>query len=153
MRNNPEQVDKDVRALELRRAGLSYRQIADEVGWLAESSAFRAVDRALTRTLLEPSEKVRRMECERLDDWLLKLAPAIERGEARSIEVALKVAERRAKLLGLDAPARVEQVVEVLDGSAIENEVAKLAAMLASQAAAEEPIEAESWEDESVESE
>ena len=130
LKNNPDVMDREVQALELRRAGLSYRQIAVEVGWANESSAYRAVERAMNRVLQEPADKVRRLECERLDDWLSKLYPAIDRGEARSIEVGLKVLERRAKLLGLDSPVRIEAQVDVFDGSAIEQEVAKLAAML-----------------------
>lgn len=143
---DPDVIDREVRALDLRRAGLSYQQIAKEVGWAAESSAFRAVKRALERSLKEPAEAVRQFESERLDDWLLKLMPAIERGEPRSIEVALKISERRSKLLGLDMPSRSEVAVEVLDGTAIEAEVMRLASMLDEPAQEDDFIEGEAWD-------
>jgi hypothetical protein len=145
---DPLVIDREVRALDLRRAGLSYQQIAKEVGWAAESSAFRAVKRALDRTLREPAEAVRNFESDRLDEWLLKLMPAIDRGEPRSIEVALKISERRSKLLGLDAPSRQELSVDVLDGSLIEAEVLRLASMLDGGSDSDESVvvEGESWE-------
>ena len=131
---DPAMIDKELRALELRRAGLTYPMIAKEMGYAAESSAFRAVKRALERTLREPADAIRQHENDRLDQWLLRLMPAIERGEPRSIEVALKISERRAKLMGLDMPVRQEVAVEVTDGSVIELEVSRLAALLDSQA-------------------
>jgi len=140
---DPAMIDKELRALELRRAGLTYPMIAKEMGYAAESSAFRAVKRALERTLREPADAIRQHENDRLDQWLLRLMPAIERGEPRSIEVALKISERRAKLMGLDMPVRQEVAVEVTDGSIIEMEVSRLAALLDSQAQESDVIDVE----------
>lgn len=57
--------------------------------------------------LLRPAEEVRTLEVARLDAMLLALWPQVKQGNQGAIEKALKVEERRAKLLGLDAPAKI----------------------------------------------
>jgi hypothetical protein len=59
-------------------------------------------------TLQVAAEELRTLECARLDHYLRKLRSHINRGSFRAIESALKVATRRARLLGLDAPERRE---------------------------------------------
>ncbi|MCP6652171.1 hypothetical protein NL518_29175, partial [Klebsiella pneumoniae] len=58
---------KQRRALELRAAGKTFPQIAEELGYRSVSSAYGAVMRGLERTLQEPAEELRRLEAERLD--------------------------------------------------------------------------------------
>jgi hypothetical protein len=68
------------------------------------------VQRALTRlntTINEKAEEVRRLELERYDHWLSRLAPAIKRGDTKAIGTALRISEARRKLLGIDAPQQV----------------------------------------------
>jgi hypothetical protein len=94
------QVDDEAIALDLRRAGKSYRQIAHD-----------RVARALKRLLLdakEPAEDVRELEIDRLDGMLARLWPRIERDDDAAYHLAMKVMDRRAALLGLDAPKRSE---------------------------------------------
>jgi len=96
---------KQVRALELRVEGLSFRQIALELKYKGPSGAFSAVESALERTIREPAEQVRLLELERLNR--LQIMPwkqATVIGDPKAIANVLKIMERRAKLLGLDAP-------------------------------------------------
>lgn len=54
---------------------------------------------------------------DRLDRYLERLDAQIQTDEqvSRAVEVAVKVAERRAKLLGIDAPERIEaSIVEAM---------------------------------------
>ncbi len=97
-------------ALALRRAGASFREIASQLG-CSSTSAFRAVSRVLDRTMVELGESaavLRAMELERLDALLAAVWPAAVAGDLPSVAMALRVAERRARLLGLDAPVRQE---------------------------------------------
>jgi len=96
---------KQVKALELRVQGLSFRQIALELKYKGPSGAHGAVDTALERQIREPAEQVRQLELERLDR--LQIMPwkqATVIGDPKAIANVLKIMERRAKLLGLDAP-------------------------------------------------
>jgi len=99
--------ERMVEALKLRKAGLGFQRIADELGYKSPSGAHDAVMKALKATLQEPADELRKLELERLDALLLGLWPKASRGDPRSVEVALKAMERRASYLGLDAP--VEQ--------------------------------------------
>lgn len=109
---NIEAREKARQALELRKAGLSYEAIAARVGWSAKSTAYHAIGKALDAITREPAKRVRSLELERLDALLLALWQKARGGDAGAIDRILKIMERRAKLLGLDAPQRVEQTLE-----------------------------------------
>lgn len=123
-----------VTALDLRITGKSYREIAAELG-CSVSKAYDDVSAALAKLEAESAEKaaeVRRIELDRIDVMLKGIWPEAEAGDARKIETALKLMERRAKLLGIDAPTKQE--VSGPDGGAIPIEDAR--AMLADRLAA-----------------
>ncbi len=105
--------EREKQALSMRRAGATYLQIADTLGYGNPSNAHRAVFRALDRVPLENAHQLRMMECLRLDalqtaHWTPALA-----GNAPNARIVLRVMERRARLLGLDAPSRMEISEEV----------------------------------------
>lgn len=100
-------LERQKQALELRMAGVSYATIAEQLGYSDMSGAHRAVGRALKRTLQEPADKLRELEAERLDKLLLGLWPS--RTNLGVVDRILRIMERRAKLLGLDAPTKVAQ--------------------------------------------
>jgi hypothetical protein len=62
------QIDKDERALAMRRRNFTHRQIATEMGWGSPSRAYEAVRRALMESVAENAAEVRRVELERLDE-------------------------------------------------------------------------------------
>jgi len=100
----------EVPAIALRRSGVPFREIAARIGG-APSTAHTAVIRVLDRTLADPAESagvLRTMELERLDALLAAVWPAAVAGDLPAVGMALRVAERRARLLGLDAPTRQE---------------------------------------------
>jgi hypothetical protein len=128
---------RDARALELRAAGATYRQIAERLGCSLDT-AWKAVDRGLVRTRQEPADKLRRLERERLDAWQVtaeRIArtrhvliqagkPVIDPSTGRpyadngpvlaALGMLVRIAERRARLEGLDAPVRVDARVETV---------------------------------------
>lgn len=162
-----ETAQRDAEAARLRTRAMSYREIAETLGYADESHAYQGVQRCLRATISEPSEEVRRLEVQRLDrlyeaalkvlermhvtvsngrvvsmpvegtgvrdpetgnilgaDWapVLDDAPVLQ-----AIDRLLKIQDRRARYLGLDAPTRM-QVVTV---DAVDAEIARLTAELA----------------------
>jgi len=101
--------EREVKALELRKAGASYKQIAEKLGYADPKGAWSAVMRALDRLVpKEDAEKVRKLELSRLDTIALRLWKRIvEEGDIQAVNAYLRVMERRARYLGLDAPQKV----------------------------------------------
>ncbi len=116
-------------ALQLRAAGLGYREIAAVVGCSA-STAHSRVRKALSLVVYEHAEEVRAVELERLDTLTrrcLELVADPDPGVAlAAVAGCLRISERRAKLLGIDAPQRVAVETAVT----IEDVEAKLDALL-----------------------
>lgn len=102
--------ERELRALELRKAGLTYLQIAQQLG-ITEQGAHKAVMRTLKRLnerIMEQAAEVRRLELERLDAMLLSLWPQARKGNLGAIDRVLRIMQRRADLLGLDAPKGID---------------------------------------------
>jgi hypothetical protein len=99
--------DRTIKALLLRKAGLPYPEIANELGFNSPQAAFGAVKRALKKTLQEPSEELRKLELERLDAIFNPQYEQAKGGDSRAAEVALKVLDQRAKMLGLYPPVKI----------------------------------------------
>jgi hypothetical protein len=105
-------------ALELRKAGASFIQIGAQIG-LTKQRAFQLVSEGLQElnaTCANAAEELRRIELERCDALTLKLWPQSD--NPRVCDSILRIMERRAKLLGLDAPAKAE--ISGADGGPIE---------------------------------
>ena len=95
-------------SVELRRRGCGFHVIARRLGYQGAKRACRGVMAGLKRTPLEPNEEIRKLMLSRLDALLDALWDQATGGEGQAVDRALKVMSLRAKLLGLDAPARVE---------------------------------------------
>lgn len=98
------------RALELRMGGTNYTTIGTELG-ISRSRAHQLVWEelhALNAENREKAEELQRLELGRLDRYLERLEPKIRRGIAKAIEVAIKLHEKRARLLGLEQPQQVQ---------------------------------------------
>jgi hypothetical protein len=72
--------------------------------------------------------ELRATEIARLDMYLEALEPAVREGRTRPIEMALRAAERRAKLLALDAPSQVE--VTVINEGSVDEQIKQLVEQL-----------------------
>lgn len=110
------------RALELRRTGATFEQIAKKLEYRSPAEAARDITRMLTSVIRETSEEVRAVELARLDGLMVTLWPSARRGDLQAVDRVLKVMERRAKLLGLDAA----QKHEIVTSDAVEQEIKRL---------------------------
>jgi hypothetical protein len=94
------------KALELRRMGFGYQAIAEQIG-VGKSQAHRYVIAGLADARAQisaHSDELKSEEISRLDGMLAALWPKARKGEVAAVDRVLKIGERRAKLLGLDAP-------------------------------------------------
>ncbi|MFI9235781.1 hypothetical protein [Streptomyces sp. NPDC053079] len=125
-----EAAERDAEAARLRSQHFTYQQIADRLGYPDKAGAYRGIQAALKATVQEAADDVRQMELERLD----RLARAAEEVMARqhatvsqgkiiyeggepliddapvlqAIDRLLRIQERRARLLGLDAATKTQ---------------------------------------------
>jgi hypothetical protein len=112
------------RALQLRAAGLTWQAIADELGYRAAGHAAQDVARALAarKNLLDNQAALFvTLELERLDSLERAVQTVMRQASAegdrsmvlRAADRLVRVSERRAKLLGLDAGGGEQEVPEV----------------------------------------
>jgi hypothetical protein len=98
------------RVFEMRKAGATYDAIVRTVG-ISKQRAHEIVVSKLAEIRERTAEKVedvRTIELSRLDDALLSIWPQVRQGNHGAIDRMVRMMERRAKLLGLDAPTRSE---------------------------------------------
>lgn len=105
--------EKAAKALELRKEGRTFADIATEIGYNSPQAAFDAVKRAMDRICREPAEELIRLESERLDALFGIQYLNAQSGDVAALDACMKIMTRRAKLLGLDAPARTDNKTEV----------------------------------------
>jgi hypothetical protein len=148
-------------AVDMRIAGSSFKAIADALGYKTASAACQDVGRALEAAVAGQTRSVeayREEELQRLDVLLADAwavlkrdhvtvshgrivvddngEPILDDGPTLSaIDRILKIQERRAKFLGLDAPTRVEAIT--IDS--IDQAIAQLSAELEGAEAREAP--------------
>jgi hypothetical protein len=101
-RRRIEATERQRQALELRKAGATYDDIAARVGYSGRTAAYHGIMSALAKMLQEPAEELRTLEVERLDSLLLSVWPRALGGDLKAVETTLRIMERRARLIGLD---------------------------------------------------
>lgn len=163
-KGSPEHVNIAMRrgdAMRMRRDGYSYPEIALALGYRTYRAAMQDVSRGMVEYVGEPANEVRVLELARLDEmWQAAIGvmrrPHVTVSDGRVVKVAdalgvetpllddepilkaidklLKIQDRRSRLLGLDAPTRVE----VISDAAIDDEIRRLSEELDGRAEAAE---------------
>lgn len=153
-----EGAERDTEAARLKARGLSYNQIARDLGYADHAGAYKAVQRALAAVPVESVDELRAVQSAQIDDLTARAIEVLEsthyaftqRGDLvfgpdgqpliddmpvlHAIDRLIRLAERRAKLMGLDAPARHEvTTLDYLDAQ-IRDAADELARAQASQA-------------------
>lgn len=134
-----EHAEQQRKALELRKAGATYEQIAVQLKVSNRSVAWKLVKTAIEDIVREPAEEVLQLELARLDAMLLGVWTDAKGGNTAAIDRALRIMDRRAAYLGLDAPKRSE--VTGSDGGPIIYNVTALTHDELLLAAADDPDE------------
>ncbi len=117
-RKDADNAEKRRQALAMREIGYTYDEIAHAMGWKHNSTAVRCVQRALKATYQEPADEVRKLESKRIDRlaraiWVkatgkVNADGTVEPPDLQALDRLLKLMNRRAALLGLDAPIKVK---------------------------------------------
>lgn len=103
-------IENEEKAIALRIGGASYKEIGQRLG-LSCSAAHKMVMRVLEKDqkkTAEDRERLLQMELMRLDRMQLGLWSQAKSGNQGAVDRVLRIQERRAKYLGLDAPSRRE---------------------------------------------
>lgn len=109
----------EIKCLEYRKAGLSYHEILaqPDVPYKSHTSVYRAVMRCLDRMQEEPTRKVRLLELARIDGLLKVWWPravgsdidgAKREPDLNAAKYVLELLQRRHRMLGVDAPLKVD---------------------------------------------
>ncbi|OLT12278.1 hypothetical protein BJF78_24780 [Pseudonocardia sp. CNS-139] len=139
--------ERDAEACRLRSSGYTYAQIAAQIGYTDASNARRAVQRALAEVVQEPAQELIQLELDRLDALARQAHAVLDREHLvasagrlvlgpdglplrddmpvlAAVDRLLRIQERRARLLGLDAPvkaaARVTHATADIDAAVAE---------------------------------
>lgn len=108
--------DRRALALRLRREGYEWAYIGEQLG-SSPQNAHHIVKKALENQIAEEATGLRALEAARLDDMMLALYTLATRNDPdqpmtrmqlEAVDRVLRIMERRAKLLGLDAPTQTQ---------------------------------------------
>jgi hypothetical protein len=144
--------ERDAKACEMKSRGATYQQISDTLGYGSRSNAHRAVKAALAAIPIESAEELRRLQLGTLEYLAGHAARVLERqhltitqsgrivvddnGEQvlddgpilAAIDRILRIQDRKAKLMGLDAPVKTEVITLDYLNARLEELTAELAA-------------------------
>lgn len=115
--------ERQEQALELRKAGATYREIAAALGYANESGAKKACDAVMKRTVFDLAEDIVTLDLQRLDEFQKRcMAQLRTKNDLSQIDRLLRIMERRYMLAGV-APETVKKIQEAygLDGAVINN--------------------------------
>ena len=124
---SPRRIDavrKQQHALELRMAGRTWQEIADNLGYANHTGAIAAVKTALQSTLQPPADHFRALTLERLTKVLQVHWPLMLQADPVSTRLCLQVIGDIRQLMGLDSATKLEHTGA--DGAPIRHEVINL---------------------------
>ena len=93
------------RAIQLKLQGLTYQQIADELGYTSRGTVYKIIKTAQATQLTDAVEEHLDIEVSRLNALQAAVWPAAMSGDLRALVVAARIIEARCRLLGLIGPA------------------------------------------------
>jgi hypothetical protein len=115
----PEQLEREVKIIELRRAGMTWEKVAANTGYAGASGAYKAYQRAAERMVRPHIEELRDIELDRLDRLQLAVWEKAKNGDYKAIQTVLSILDRRTRILGLDAPTKIQAEVITYDGDTL----------------------------------
>jgi hypothetical protein len=93
---------RQAQALELRRQGLTYQEIADQAGYKTRSGAQRAVERALDQITIPAADRYRREQLDRTMAVIRGLWPRAQEGDPQAAQALIRAMAQLDKHTGLD---------------------------------------------------
>ena len=111
-------LDRERQAVAYHLQGETCQAIADALGFANSGSAWKAIQRGLARFVAPAIAEARTAELARLDRLHKAHWSAAIAGDVPATETVLKLMVRRARLLGLDAPLRIDVRALVAEAAA-----------------------------------
>lgn len=131
----PEHIAKDQQAARMRSRSMTYQQIGDALG-MSRQAAHKAVLRAIADIPKEDAAEVLSLELNKLDQYEQRLFEVLDASHMKvsnsgkvvffdgepvsddqpiiqAVTALLRVGDRRAKLLGLNAPTKVDTEITI----------------------------------------
>jgi AraC-like DNA-binding protein len=99
--------EKSRQALELRTAGFTLVQIANQLGYRTHSAAHAAIVRALAEVPRQAAEEYRDMQLVACEKMRTNLYRGAVNGGIKEVHALIKVLQHEAKLRGLEAPVKL----------------------------------------------
>lgn len=98
-----EEKDRRMQAVELRIAGVTYKEIAATLGYHDASGAKKAIDRTLDRIEMDAAKETVIMDLSRLDEFQMRCMHALrQNGDLNQIDRVMRVMEFRYRLLNIN---------------------------------------------------
>lgn len=110
------------RCLELRLAGATYEDIGEVVG-RHKANVYRRIKKAIQEIPKSEVEELRALELERLSRVQRSVWRQALEGHMGAVDRVIKISERRSRLLGLDAPQRVDLGARAVDIESVAREI------------------------------
>jgi len=120
----PEMVERDLKIIALRNTGATWEAIGQALGYANASGAYKAYQRLQARRVHPKIDEHREIELSFLDSLLHQLF-FNEEGKPkaklslREMDRALAIHDRKAKILGLNAPEKLQTEVITYDGNTL----------------------------------
>lgn len=124
-------------AVTLAMAGLPYDKIGEELG-VSPQQAWRLVSRTISETRNYAVDEMRQVENARLDRATTAIWNKVLDGDLKAIDAYLRIADRRARLNGLDAPTKVQLSVSIK--AEMEEKLAELQTIIDAEVIEDEDI-------------
>lgn len=100
--------ERDLKCVELRKAGATWQAIADTVGYADPGHAYRGFQAVMKDYPREDVETARNIISDRYDAMIRALWPKVLKGNEWAIDRVTRISEAQAKLLGANRPEKLE---------------------------------------------
>ena len=120
----PELLEREESVIQLRKTGATWEMIGKALGYAGGSGAYKAYQRAAQRRVYPLIDEYRDIELELLDNLLFQLFHDDEgkpkkRLTLREMDRALAIHDRKARMVGLNAPEKIQAEVITYDNNDI----------------------------------
>lgn len=126
------QAEKEARIIELRRTGATWELIAKATGYANASGAHKAYQKALGKIVEPKIEELRATEIDRLDRLQFAIWERAKEGDIKAIDAVLRILDRRVRILGLDAPSKIQAEIVTYDGNILEEHTQRIVELVRS---------------------
>ena len=106
-------IQREAQVIELAKAGYTFREIADHLGYAGPSSAHHAFKRAMQKTIQPAADEYRKLQISQYTHLIKSNWRCAIVGDTDATSIVLRAMDGIAKLMGLNAPSKVNVLMIV----------------------------------------